>query len=98
MSLKVIGVLRKYGTYEGKEYDNFMMHCVNDAPSVAMIGGSACEIVKIKAQNLRSVFGGVISSDADWRDLIGSKVRVHYDRYGNPEEIEILEQGGGEKK
>lgn len=94
--LKVIGVARKYGTYEGREYDNFMMHCVNDSPSVAMIGGSACEIVKIKAQNLRGVFGGLVTSDKDWRDLIGAIVRVHYDRYGNPEEIEIVEQKGGE--
>ena len=95
--LTVIGVQRKSGTYEGNQYDNFMMHCVNDAPSVPTIAGSVCEIVKIKALNLRAVFDGLISSDADWRALIGSKVRVHYDRYGNPEQIEVLDGGGGDK-
>lgn len=94
--LTVIGVLRKSGTYEGHQYDNFMMHCVNDSPSDAMIAGSACEIVKIKAQNLQGVFSGAVRSDSDWRDLIGSKVRVFYDRNGNPMEIQI--EGGGEKK
>lgn len=94
--LTIIGVLRKSGTYEGHPYDNFMMHCVNDTPSDVMIAGEQCEIVKIKAQNLQGVFNGCVRSDADWRALIGQKVRVFYDRNGNPQEIQLVE--GGEKK
>ena len=90
--LTVIGVLRKSGTYEGHQYDNFMMHCINDCPSDAMIAGSVCEIVKVKAQNLQVVFNGLIRSDSDWRDLVGQKVRVYYDRNGNPQEIQL--EGG----
>ena len=41
--LTIIGVLRKSGTYEGHPYDNFMMHCVNDTPSDAMIAGCRCD-------------------------------------------------------
>lgn len=94
--LKLIGVQRKYGTYEGKEYDNVMLHCINDNPSTPTVAGDACEIVKVKARMVREVFGGLISTDHDWRELIGSTLEVFYDRYGNAQKVSILDGGGGE--
>lgn len=89
--LTVKGVSRKAGSFEGNDYDNFYVHCLNDAPSKPTIAGDACEVLKIKANRLQDVLGGLVKSDADWRDLIDSKIRVFYDRYGNAEQITLVE-------
>lgn len=94
--LRLIGVVRKSGTYEGNDYDNVMLHCINDNPSKPMICGDACEIIKVKARMVREVFGGLISTDHDWSELIGSSLDVFYDRYGNAQKVTILDGEGGD--
>lgn len=89
--LTLIGVQRKTGNYEGNAYDNFNLHCINDAPPNPTICGNICEVVKLKANRVRDAFGGLVANDNDWRSLIGSRIRVSYDRYGSAERIEIVE-------
>ena len=91
--LTLIGVQRKTGNYEGNAYDNFNLHCINDTPPSPTICGNVCEIVKLKAARVHDAFDGLVSNDSDWRNLIGSKIRVSYDRYGSAEHIEIIDLG-----
>ena len=92
--LTLIGVQRKTGNYQGNDYDNFNLHCINDAPLNPTICGDVCEVVKLKAGRVKDAFDGLVANDNDWRGLIGSRIRVSYDRYGNAEHIEIVEGKG----
>lgn len=89
--ISLIGVQRKSGTYEGHEYDNVILHCLNDNPNVPTICGEACEVVKVKARQVRDVFGGLVTNDSEWRELIGKHLSISYDRYANPQKIEIID-------
>lgn len=91
--LKVVGVQRKSGVYEGQNYDNIMVHCLEDSPSMPTIVGDVCETLKIKVSSVRDVFGGLVTSDADWRDLIGAKIFPYYDRYGRVSKCDVIEGG-----
>ncbi len=92
--LTVQGITRKKGEYEGIAYDNIYLHCLNDyvAPK-NHITGQTCEILKVKAAQVGEVFGGVIKTDADWRDLVGCKINAYYDRYGNAQQISFVDNG-----
>lgn len=89
--LIVKGVSRKNGNYEGNAYDNFYIHCLNTAPSKPTISGDACEILKVKANRVHEILGGMVKTDSDWRGLVDMQIRAYYDRYGNVEKIEIVE-------
>lgn len=89
--LIVKGVSRKNGNYEGNAYDNFYIHCLNTSPSKPTIAGDACEILKVKANRVQEILGGMVKTDSDWRGLVDMQIRAYYDRYGNAEKIEIVE-------
>ena len=80
--LKIVGIQRKSGDFQGIHYDNIMVHCINDDPKPACIAGGACESIKIKSEDVHQVFGGLISNDSDFRSLIGMAINPFYDRYG----------------
>lgn len=86
---KIVGIQRKTGTFQGRDYDNINFHCLNDTPRMPTICGSVCEIFKIKYALIGQVFGGLISSDSDYRDLIGMVIVPFYDQYGNVIRAEI---------
>ena len=69
--LKIVGVQRKSGEFQGIHYDNIIVHVLNDDPKPPCIAGSTCESIKIKVVDVPSVFGGLISTDSDYRSLIG---------------------------
>ena len=97
MALKILGFLRKAGTYEGYDYDNINMHCMSTVTE-GMIAGNPVEIVKIRVSEVRDVFGGLVQNDNDFRGLIGSECRVFYGRGGKyAASVEILATGGGDK-
>lgn len=88
--MKIIGFTRSVGTYEGYDYDNYCMHCIDSARS-DMIAGDGVTVVKIKVSEfwgvfedfVDSVFGGDIPDDADiMRELVGKNCKVLYDRRG----------------
>lgn len=80
--LKIVGVQRVSGDFNGNHYDNINFHVLNDAPSRPTIAGSTCEIIKVKTADIPAVFGGLISTDPDYRSVIGMALNVFYDRYG----------------
>lgn len=85
------GVQRSHGVYEGNSYDNYLLHCLDSTPfsseSKPLICGAVTEIVKVRACDVRNVFGGLIGADSDFESLLGSAVKVSYDRYGRAVEI-----------
>lgn len=93
--LKLFGIQRKTGVYEGNSYDNIMLHCLDDAPystqNAQLIGGQVCETVKVRAADVRNVFGGLISTDDDFVSIIGQGLQISYDRYGRPVQISFVD-------
>lgn len=94
--LKLVGVVRKQGTFQDKPYDNVYLHCVDDSPyisgSTTLIGGSVCETLKVSAANVQHTFGGLIRTDDDLASMIGESVVVTYNRFGNPDSIRFEDQ------
>lgn len=91
--LKIVGVQRKTGKYEGYDYDNINLHCVEDNPtSDSVICGSICvKPIKIKVQTVREVFDGLVTGDDDWKALLGARIRVYCDTYGKVQRVEVVE-------
>ena len=87
--LTVKGVQRVSGTFEGREYDNLNLHCLNDTPSREMINGSACEIIKVKWCDLLAVFNGLVKNQADVSSLVGLSITPFYDRNGRAVRIDF---------
>lgn len=88
---KIVGIQRKTGNFQGRDYDNINFHCLNDEPSQPTICGSVCEIIKIKHALIPQIFGGLISSDSDYRDLLGMALVPYFDKYANVIRAEIQE-------
>ena len=89
--LKIVGIQRKTGNFQGRDYDNTNFHCLNDSPHTPTICGSVCEILKIKTALINQVFGGLVSNDSDYRDMIGLAIVPYYDQYGNVIRAEVTE-------
>lgn len=85
--MKVIGIIQKKGEYQGREYNNLMIHCiVSDRRAV----GELTEVLKVRMAAVDEVFGKRMS-DADLDELVGKEIRVAYNRYGNVDYIDILD-------
>ena len=89
--LKIVGVQRKSGEFQGKQYDNIMLHCLNDEPSTPTIAGDVCESIKLKASEISYSLGGLVKNDADYRALIGMGCVPFYDRYGRCIRCDIVD-------
>lgn len=87
--LNVVGVQEKKGNYQGVDYHNVMIHCINDNPAVNCFGQTT-ETLKVKFALVKEVFGKPMSS-ADWQNLIGEAIKVTYNRFGNVDEVRIIE-------
>lgn len=88
--LTIIGVQRKTGEFQGREYDNIMIHCSEDNPSTPTICGNVCETLKVKTSSIREAFDGLVTCDSDWRELVGQKIRPYFDRYGKVIRCELV--------
>lgn len=88
------GVQHKSGTYEGRPYDNVVLHCLDDtppsSPTSQLLGGSICDIFKVSVLNIPHTFSGLVASPADLVAMIGQGLTVAYDRYGRPDTITFL--------
>lgn len=87
--LTIKGVQRVSGIYEGRDYDNLNLHCLNDHPSREMLNGSACEIIKVKWCDLNAVFNGFVNNQADVSGLVGLAITPFYDRNGRAVRIDF---------
>ena len=91
--LEVVGVQEVKGTYEGNDYHNVMLHCINENPqdtSKKKHIGSVVDSIKIKFALVKEVFSKSMSS-ADWQNLIGKEIKVTYNRFGNVDEVRVIE-------
>lgn len=84
MAMKVVGVGRSKGNYEGFDYDNYIVHGLEDDKNVV---GQRATYVKVKAD----VFHRDLSSitDADMSKLLGLMVDFGYDKYGKVQSVSV---------
>ena len=93
---KVVGVSESKGEYKGYEYRNLILHTeCEDRYTV----GVKTDKFKIKWVNLSDVFRlGLRDSEinnlttSDFKDLLGKNVFFSFDRYGNPDRVEVIEE------
>lgn len=87
--MKVVGLIQKKGTFEGRDYNNLMIHCtyIDRANSSAV--GELTTALKVKVANIDAVFGRKMS-DKDIDALIGKEIAAYYNRFGVVDRIEIL--------
>lgn len=85
--MKVVGIKRKQGEYQGIQYDNFMIYCT--CKDNSCIAGVVTDVIKVKAFDVSEVFEEeLVKRDLDcpdndfWASLVGSSIRVSYDKYG----------------
>ena len=70
----VVGVERKVGVYEGREYDNTILHCTYNKDKCE--GVAVCS-VKVKTSRLDEVVE------------VGASVSFLYDQYGNCARVDV---------
>ena len=87
--MKIVGVEHRTGNYKGFDYDNYIIHTVDDAPFGARIAGELTDTYKVKAKAVREVFGGEIEQEDDFAKIIGRTAKIFCDKYGNPFQIEL---------
>lgn len=67
---EIIGFSSRKGEYEGKSYDNILVHCVREA-SEDYETGSVCTTFKVRRSDL-----------VDHMPSVGDIVTPYYDQYG----------------
>ena len=87
--MKIVGVEHRTGNYKGFDYDNYIIHTVDDAPFGACVAGGLTDTYKVKAKSVREVFGGEIGQEEDFAKIIGRTANIFCDKYGNPQRIEL---------
>ena len=75
--VRVSGWERKSGEYEGRVYDNYVLHCVTDEKSRGWVAGDLTFTVKVKAEDFALVFDSSIRP--------GDAIFIQYNRYGRVE-------------
>lgn len=84
MNFEIVGIQQKRGEYQGRTYDNTIIHTLGS--HVGVIGKQA-GTVKMKT----AVFQGILSNCKCTPDgLIGKIADITFDRYGNLEYFELL--------
>lgn len=87
MTLTVIGVQQKKGTYQGVAYDNYFLHCTREDENAF---GVVSEQIKVKSLSVPDIFGFSMTN-SDWDELIGKNICVFYNKYGNVDEVRIMD-------
>lgn len=87
--IKVVGIQEKSGEYKGSPYHNVMIQTVDDGANYKDCLGEYTDKVKVKFAKVASVFGHSMSP-TDWQELIGKRIRVFYDAFGNVEAVEVI--------
>lgn len=76
--MKVVGIERKTGTFEGKKYDNTYVHATYDLDATK--GGEGFGVVKTKIK----------TCDLHCEISVGDDVTFFFDRFGNAIGCEIV--------
>ena len=78
MSVKVIGVGRSSGEYEGYKYDNYVLHCVEPGPKGWI--GERTFVAKVPERVFTADVMSLVDGNVD--KLIGVPVDLIYNRFG----------------
>lgn len=89
--MKIVGIEHRTGNYNGVDYDNYIIHTLDEEPFGACIAGGLTDKYKLKAKAVREVFGGEIEQESDFSKIIGRSARILCDKYGNPLMIELID-------
>lgn len=76
---RLVGIERKQGEYEGRPYDNHVLHCVTDEKTKAWVAGDMTFTVKIKSADFPLIFDKDIEC--------GDAIIISYNRFGNVEAV-----------
>ena len=90
--MRVIGISESKGKYQGFKYHNYIFYCENPVSTVA---GIVVERFKIKSNvisNFYERFGDGKKLDDFFNYLIGKEIYIFYNRYGQPEGIDLIEE------
>lgn len=91
--MKIIGIDHQIGNYEGRDYDNYNLYCVQAASKSGQYGllpvrfqrnGKSRLYCGVKAAYLHTL----VAPD-HIIDLIGKEVVFYFDNYGNVASMEI---------
>lgn len=91
--MKIIGISESKGAYEGFKYHNYIFYCENSG--MPAVSGVVVERFKIKSDvisNFYERFGNGEKLNDFFNYLIGKKIRIFYNRYGQPNEIDLIEK------
>ena len=90
--MKIIGIQESKGEYEGFKYHNYIFYCKNSGmPTVA---GVVVERIKIKfdvISNFHERFGDGKKLNDFFNYLIGKEIYIFYNRYGQPDVIDLID-------
>ena len=81
--MKIIGIEKKQGTYEGKEWCHYL---VNLAIVEGDFIGSCSTIVKVKHPVMQNLLE---ESKKTLKDLIGCNAEFYYDQYRNVSKVSL---------
>lgn len=91
MAKKIIGITRSQGEYQGVKFDKWIFYVIEEEKSERAFAGEVTGTFKVKNNQLRDVFRGLVTSENDLADLIGRRCVVMYDEYKNPQLIDLLD-------
>lgn len=87
MAHVIRGIKQSCGEYQSYKYDNIILHCVCSDDG-KMLAGVPVDVVKVK----KAAFNDIMNRNKmGLDDFIGCTIRVFYDKYGKPEDFDILE-------
>ena len=78
--MKVIGIARQQGEYEGRRYDNFLLYCSTDPSNGTTYIGGYCPNMKVKVKS--NIMSDCVNLD-QVANLVGHDVDFYYDSYKN---------------
>lgn len=84
MKCEILGVVRKTGEYNGRDYDNVQLHCVVNDPEVK---GKAVSVYKVRSPLF---FEFLDEYSLTVEAVIGKRVSVSCDRFGRVDELNLV--------
>lgn len=80
--LKVIGVKKQEGEYNGNPYKNYVIYVVDSDNQTNTVVGLCPSTIKVKQEFLNNI--------CDAKDLYQKEIEVYYNSYGHVAKFEIL--------
>ena len=91
--MKIIGIQESKGAYEGFKYHNYLLYCENSG--MPTIAGVVVERFKIKStvnNDFYNRYSNGMKLNEFFNFIIGENIRIFYNRYGQPDVIDLIEE------